>query len=98
VSSDDHMQSSLVLSRPILFRQPSKNKEDGFLHSTLDCINVFPFHMVNSEAPPLSTSITCQDLTHNMDERHGAAFFSNFSRLSKWGVCEYQLVCYLIAV
>ena len=48
MSSDDHMQSSLVMSRPILFRQPSKNKEDGFLHPTLDCINVFPFHMVNS--------------------------------------------------
>ena len=83
MSSDDHMQSSLVMSRPILFRQPSKNKEDGFLHPTLDCINVFPFHMVNSEVPSLSTSITCQDPMHNMDEHHGAAFFSNFSRLSK---------------
>jgi hypothetical protein len=45
----------LVLSRPILFRQPSKNEEDGLLHPTLDCVNVFPFQMINSEAPPCST-------------------------------------------
>jgi hypothetical protein len=40
---------------PILFRQPSKNKEDGFFHPILDCVNVFSFQMVNSEAPPFST-------------------------------------------
>ncbi len=40
---------------PILFRQPSKNEEDGFFHPILDCVNVFPFQMDNSEAPPSST-------------------------------------------
>ena len=50
-----NLQSFLVLSRPILFRQPSKNEEDGFFHPILDCVNEFPFQMVNSEAPPFST-------------------------------------------
>ena len=50
-----HLQSFLVLSRPILLRQPPKNKNNGFLHSTIDCVNVFPFQMVDSEAPPFST-------------------------------------------
>ena len=50
-----HLQSFLVLIRPILFRQPPKNKNDGFLHPTIDCVNVFPFQMVNSDAPPFST-------------------------------------------
>ena len=49
-----HLQSFLVMIGPILFRQPSKNKEDGFFHPILDCVNVFPFQMVNSEAPPFS--------------------------------------------
>ena len=44
-----------MLSRPILFRQPPKYEDNDFLHSTLDCVNVFPFQMVNSEAPPFST-------------------------------------------
>ena len=43
-----HLQSFLVLNRPILFRQPPKYEDNGFLHSTLDCVNVFPFQMVNS--------------------------------------------------
>ncbi len=50
-----HLQSFLVLIRPILFRQPPKNKNDGLLHPTIDCVNVFPFQMVNSDASPFST-------------------------------------------
>ena len=50
-----HLQSFLVLIGPILFWQPSKKKEDGFFHPIVDCINVFPFQMINSEVPPFST-------------------------------------------
>jgi hypothetical protein len=50
-----HLQSFLMLSRPILFRQPPKYEEDGSLHPTLDCVNVFLFQMVTSDAQPFST-------------------------------------------
>ena len=48
-------QSIPVLTRPILFRQPPKHKHNGFFHPILDGVNVFPFQMINSEAPPFST-------------------------------------------
>jgi len=49
-----HLQSFLVLIRQILFRQPPKYKHNGFFHPTLDCVNVFLFQMVYSDAPPFS--------------------------------------------
>jgi hypothetical protein len=52
---ESHLQSFLVLIRPILFRQPLKNKEDDFLHPIIDCVNVFLFQMVNTDVPPFST-------------------------------------------
>jgi len=50
-----HLQSFLVLSRPILFRQPPKYEDNGFLHLILDCINVYPFQMDYRDTPPFST-------------------------------------------
>ncbi len=44
-----------MLTRPILYRQPPKHKHNGFFHPILDGVNVFPFQMINSEAPPFST-------------------------------------------
>ena len=43
-----------MLIRPILFRQLPQNKIDGFLHPIIDCVNVFPFQTVNSDAPLFS--------------------------------------------
>ena len=70
-----------MLSWPILFRKHSKNKNDGFLHPTIDdCVNVFSVQMVNSEAPPFSTF-------HN-GEKIEKVFFEvkNFATYIKWGL------------